>query len=57
MTLGNMSQMKEQDRIIARDLRETEISNMPDKKFKVMIINILDLRKEWVTSVKPLTKI
>ena len=52
-----MSQMKEQDRIIARDLRETEISNMPDKKFKVMIINILDLRKEWVTSVKPLTKI
>jgi len=34
----NMSQMKAQDKITARNLSEMEISNMPDRKFKVMII-------------------
>ena len=36
-----MYQMKEQDKIIARELIETEISNMPARVFKVMVINIL----------------
>ena len=49
-----MSQIKEWDKIIARDLSKTEISNMPDGEFKVMIIKILDLKKEWRTSGRPL---
>ena len=36
-----MSQMKEQDRITARNLSEMDISSMPDREFKVMIIMIL----------------
>ena len=35
-----MSRMKEQDKITARDLSKTNISNMPDREFKVMIIKI-----------------
>ena len=38
---NNMSQMKEQDKTTARDLSEMEISNMPDREFKVMLIKIL----------------
>ena len=34
-------QMKEQNKITARDLSEIGISNMPDKEFKVIIIKIL----------------
>ena len=37
----NTSQMKEQDKITAGDLSETEMSNIPDTEFKVMIIKIL----------------
>jgi len=37
----NMSQMKEQDKITARDLNEMEINNVPDREFKEMIIKIL----------------
>ena len=36
-----MSQMKEQDKITARDLNEMEISNMPDREFQVMVIKKL----------------
>ena len=36
-----MSQMKEQDKITARDLNDTEISNMPDREFKIVIIAVL----------------
>ena len=49
--------MKEQDEVIARELNEMEISNTPDREFKIMVIKILDLRKEWKTSVKSSTKI
>ena len=42
--------MKEQDEAMARDLNETDISNMPNGEFKAT----LDLRKEWKTSVRPL---
>lgn len=33
--------MKEQDKITAKDLSKMEISNMPDREFKVLIIKIL----------------
>ena len=36
-----MFQMIEQDKITARDLNETEISNIPDKEFKTTFIKIL----------------
>ena len=36
-----MSQMREQDKIIAKDLNKMEISNMPDREFQVMVIKIL----------------
>ena len=32
--------MKEQEQTTERDLSETDINNMPDREFKVMIINI-----------------
>ena len=36
-----MSQINEWGKITARDLSETEISNIPGREFKVMIIKIL----------------
>ena len=33
--------MKEQEKAIARDLSETDMSDMPDREFKAMIIRIL----------------
>ena len=35
------TQMKEQDKIMARDLNDTDISNMPDGEFNETIIRIL----------------
>ena len=37
----NLSQMKEKDKATARDLGETDISNMPDGECKTAIIRIL----------------
>lgn len=36
-----MSKMKDKDKITAKELDETEINHMPDRKFKLMIIKIL----------------
>lgn len=36
-----MSQIKEQDKTIARHLSKTEINNMPDREFKIIVIKIL----------------
>ena len=36
-----MSQMKEENKTITRDLSEMDITNMPDREFKVKIIKIL----------------
>ena len=33
--------MKEHDKITARVLNETELSNVPNREFKVMVIKIL----------------
>ena len=43
-----MFQMIEQDKITARDLNETEISNIPDKEFKTTFIKILTGLKKTV---------
>jgi len=37
----NLSQMKEQDKAMARDLSETDISTMRDREFKITIMRIL----------------
>ena len=37
-----MSQMKEQDKTSEKELNETEISSLPDKGFKIMVIKILN---------------
>ena len=37
----NMSQIKEQENITAKELNKMEVSNMPDREFKVMVIKIL----------------
>lgn len=39
---GNRFKRKEQDKTSEKDLNDMEISNLPDKKFKVMVINILE---------------
>ena len=52
--------MKEQDKAIARDLTETDTSNMPDEEFKATIIRILtgidkrieDIRETLTTLIK-----
>ena len=35
-----LSEMKEQDKAMVRDVSKTDISNMSDKEFKAMIIRI-----------------
>ena len=36
----NMSQIKGQDKITAKELNKTKINNMLERKFKVMVIKI-----------------
>ena len=36
----NMAQIENENKIIARELNKMEISNMPDREFKAMIIKI-----------------
>ena len=48
-----MSQMKEQDKILEKQLNEVEIGNFPEKEFRIMIVNmILDLRKRMEAKVE-----
>ena len=57
--------MKEQDKAMARDLSETDISNMPEGEFKATIIKILNglekiiehIRKTLITEIKELKRI
>ena len=51
-----MSKMKEQDKITARELNRREINIMPIREYEVIEIKILDLRKEWKTSVTSSTE-
>ena len=58
----DLSQMKEQDKAIARDLSKIDISNMFDREFKATIIRILTglekrmegIRKTLTTEIKEL---
>lgn len=51
-----MFQMK-QDKITAKELTDTEIINMLDREFKVIIVEIFtNLKKKWGTSNRPLRK-
>ena len=60
----NVLQMKEHYLAMARDLRETDISNIPDGEFKATIIRILtgvekkieDISKTLTTEIKDLKK-
>lgn len=50
----NMDQMKEQDKIAAKEINKIEISNMPDIEFKGMIIKILTrLQKRVEDPMRP----
>ena len=51
-----MSQMKEQDKITARDLCEMDVSNMADREFKVMVIKILTGLKNRVENISETLK-
>lgn len=49
--------MKLEDRFVAGDLSKRDISNMPDKEFKIIIIKILTgLGKRVKDNSKPLNK-
>ena len=43
--------MKEQDKAMARDLSETDISYMPDRELKLMIMKILTGLKKRVEGI------
>ena len=48
--------MKQQDKVTASDLSETDISNMPDREFKATIIRIVTGIQERMEGIrKPLT--
>ena len=48
-----MSQMKEQDKIPEKQLNELEISNLPGKEFRIMIVKMIqDLRKRMEAKIK-----
>ena len=53
----NMPQMKQQEKkITGREQKEMEISNMPDREFKVMVIKILIIKKRVEDLNKTLNK-
>lgn len=60
----NSSQVKEQDKAMVRDLREKDISNMPNGEFKATIMRLLtglkkrmeDIREALTAEIKDLKK-
>ena len=43
-----MPQMNGQDKIPEKQINEVEISNLPEKEFRIMIVKMIqDLKKEW----------
>ena len=53
----NMSQMKEQDKI-REQLSEMEISNLPEKEFRIMIVKMIqDLRKRMEAQTEKIQEI
>ena len=48
-----MSQMKEQDKTPEKQLSEVEISNLPEKKFRIMIVKMIqDLGKRMEAKIE-----
>ena len=47
----NVSQKKEQNKAVARDLSKTEISNRPNKEFKVLITSTLTQLEKRVEDI------
>ena len=47
----NMSQIKEWDKATARYISKEEISNIPDREFKVMVIKILTELKKRIEDI------
>ena len=50
-TQRDLSQIKEQDKAMPRDLDAIDISNVPNGKFKTMIIEILPRLEERVENI------
>ena len=52
-----MSQTKEQGKILQDQINEDEISNLPEKEFRVMTVKMIqNLGKEWRKYKKRLTR-
>ena len=48
-----ISQMKGQDKTPEKELNEMEIGNLPEKEFRIMIVNLLqDLRKRMAAKIE-----
>ena len=48
-----MYQMKEQDKTAEKQLNEVEISNLPEKEFRIMIVKMSqDLRKKMQAKIE-----
>ena len=48
-----MYQMKEQNKTPEKQLNEVEIGNLPEKEFRIMIVNMIqDLRKRKEAKIK-----
>ena len=49
--------MKEQDKIPKKQLNEVEISNLPEKEFRIMIVKMIqDLRKRMEAKIEKMQK-
>ena len=48
----NISQIKEQEKSLEKKKKEMEISNMPDKEFKEMIIRISTKLERWIEQLR-----
>ena len=48
-----MSQMKEQDKTLEKQLNEVEIGNLPEKEFRITIVKMIqDLGKRMEAKIK-----
>ena len=49
--------MKEQDKTAEKQLNEVEISNLPEKEFRIMIVKMIqDLRKRMEAKIEKMQK-
>ena len=53
-----MPQMNGQDKIPEKQINEVEISNLPEKEFRIMIVKMIqDLRKRMEAKIEKMQKI